>query len=73
MKEYEPQVLWLFVVMPKIQYVDFISYCPDLEIRPYHKIVIKREELEKEIAGLELSYIDFENKMDKLIKTVKTF
>jgi hypothetical protein len=72
LKEYEAQVFWAFVLMPNVQFVDFVSYCPELEIRPYHQITLKREDFETEIASLANDYKVFEQKMDELIELVKT-
>jgi hypothetical protein len=46
---YFEQILLAFIVCDTIQYVDFVSYCPDLAVRPYFEKRVTREELTEEI------------------------
>lgn len=48
-EEYEWQVVQYFVVNEPLQTVYFALYNPDIPVHPLHIIIVKREDMEKEI------------------------
>ena len=65
---YIDQILCYFVVCDSIQYVDFVSFCPDLEQYPYWQKRITRDELQTEIEQAEQALTKF----FRQVETVKT-
>lgn len=62
---YLPQILCYFVVCNSIQYVDFVSYCPDLEARPIWIKRVMRSELAEEIEQAKTQLSKFFTQVEK--------
>jgi hypothetical protein len=60
------QIMSYFIVDPAIQFVDFISFCPDLEVKPIWIKRIERIEAEETIAEYETALDKFSKAVDKL-------
>lgn len=57
--EYRGQVLNLFLTVPEIEEVDFISFDDRFEKKPLHIVNTKREEVEDDLKELEASLVKF--------------
>jgi hypothetical protein len=68
---HRPQVAHLFFMIEDIEWVDFISYCPNVKTMPYFKIRVEREEYASEIKKIADGNKSFETKMNEGITILK--
>lgn len=64
--EHIGQVISYFIVDPEIKFVDFISFCPDLEVKPIWIKRIERIEAEEMIQEYTEAILKFQKNMEKL-------
>lgn len=69
--EYIGQVISYFIVDPDIHFVDFVSFCPDLECKPIWIKRIERIEAEELIQEYTNAILKFEKAMNKLKEDLK--
>ena len=69
-KKYYPQMQWQLACMPDRQWVDFISYCPDVgdDLALFVKRVYRDDEY---IASIETEVMGFLNEVDILMEQLK--
>ena len=65
--DYKPQILLYFILCPHIEWVDFMSYDPRFEVKPYHIIRATRDSLKEDIDSATLAINVFS---DRLVKEI---
>ena len=68
--KYRPQISHLFVVIPTIEWVDFISFNEEVKRKPYFKIRVTRKEWKSEIDKIEKGYKAYVKKMIEADKSL---
>ena len=61
--EYKPQVSQIFLICPKVQWVDFVAFNEKFKSNPMVIIRVTREDFSKEIEKLQKAYDVFETKL----------
>jgi hypothetical protein len=70
---YFTQVISPFICSENIQYVDFVSYCPEIASMPIWIKRISRNSVEKEVNILRGNLIHFNSQVNKIINAVVGF
>lgn len=71
--DYIWQVVQYFVVNEKLQWLDFVSYNPDIPVHPIHIVRVTRFQLMDKIIELESKEKDFIAEVNKILETLITF
>lgn len=69
-KEYMPQVYQYFNVIETVDELDFVFYDPDIPMLPYHTILVKREDIEKDAYVYKTEQLRLLGEVDSLIKSL---
>lgn len=66
--EHKPQLAQYFLILPKLEWIDFVSYNEKVTAKPMHIIRLTRAEMEEDIAKLKAGYVKFEAKTNEYLK-----
>lgn len=70
-KEYKPQVAWYFFVNENLNWVDYMSFCPEVSSAPAAWAKVFREDVEDELKKLKSNYEKFESEVDIMVELIK--
>lgn len=71
-EEYYWQLIQAFIVNPKLEKRHFVGYNPDITVHPLHIIVVKREEVEGDIAFALTNQEKFLKEVDEVLEKIIT-
>ncbi len=66
--EDKPQLAHYFLILPKLKWIDFVSYNEKVKAKPLHIIRVLRDEMEDDIAKLKAGYVKFESTINEYLK-----
>lgn len=66
--KYRPQIAQYFLVHPGLEWVDFVSYCPEVKKKPLLVKRYSRKDFEADIAKANINYLTFKTKLEKYLK-----
>ena len=69
--EYRPQIAHYFMINENLEWVDFVSYHPEVKRKPLFIIRCTREEFEADIAKQVIGYMKFKVKVNKGLESFK--
>ncbi|MEN8123380.1 MAG: YqaJ viral recombinase family protein [Bacteroidota bacterium] len=67
-KKHRPQIAWMFMMLPELEFVDYVSYDDRVKKRPYHCVRVDRFSFNSDIKKAIDGYIKFENKINEYLK-----
>lgn len=69
--ENRPQLAQYFLINEELDWIDFVSYCPEVKAKPLYIYRCYRKEFEKDIATLGVEYFKFKVKVEEALKLFK--
>ena len=68
--DYVPQLLTYFIVCSHLEWIDFVSYDPQIHIRPIHVVRVQREDVKDKIEEAINTFRVFSTKMEAQIESI---
>ena len=69
-KANRPQLAHYFLIHDKLEWIDFVSYNPDVKAKPLHIIRVTKEDFAVEIEDLSKNYFKFEKEVSKALELI---
>lgn len=66
--ENRPQLAQYFLINEELEWIDFVSYCPEVKAKPLHILRCTRKDFEGDVAKLKIGYLKFKVNVEEALK-----